>query len=407
MHPVKHPAKRALMRGRSKNMAKKKVNVALIGTKFMGKAHSNAFRQVHRFFDCKVEPVMKVICGQDPAGTKDAAEQFGWEEYSTNWKEVIARPDIDIVDISSPGNMHHPQAIAAAKAGKHIICEKPLANSLKEAKEMQAAVEKAGVNNMCGFTYRFNPAIQSIKSMIAKGELGNIFHVRACYQQDWIVDPEFPVNWRLQKATAGSGALGDIGAHITDLTQYLVGEISEVSAAMQTFITERPLADAQATIAAKSGQKKTGKKGKVDVDDAAVWVARFKNGNTLGTFEATRFAPGRRNFNCIEIYGSKGSVIWNQEDMCKFQYYCMGDAPDRQGFRTVNATDPAHPYVGAWWPSAHNIGYEHLFVHEVYEFIQQLGKKKVTYPTFADGVKCQQVLDAVEKSAKSKKWEKV
>lgn len=388
-------------------MAKSTVNVALIGTKFMGKAHSNGFLQAPRFFDMPVKPVMKVICGNDPKGTADAADQFGWQEWSTNWEEVINRPDIDIVDISTPGDLHAPMAIAAAKAGKHIICEKPLANTLKEAKAMQAAVEKAGVKNMCGFTYRFNPAVQTIKGMIVRGELGRIFHVRACYQQDWIVDPEFPVNWRLQKATAGSGALGDIGAHITDLAQYLLGsEVSEVSAAMETFIKERPMADAQATIAAKN-QKKTGKKGIVDVDDAAVWVARFNGRDTLGTFEATRFAPGRRNYNCIEIYGSNGSVIWNQEDMHKFQYYSAADAADRQGFRTVLATDSAHPYAANWWPSAHNIGYEHLFVHEVYEFITQLKAKKVTYPTFADGVKVQQVLAAVEKSAGTRKWEKV
>jgi predicted dehydrogenase len=193
----------------------KTVNVALIGTKFMGKAHSNGFLQAPRFFDMPVKPVMKVICGNDPKGTKAAAEQYGWQEASTNWEEVINRPDIDVIDIATPGDLHATMAIAAAKAGKHIICEKPLANTLKEAQSMLAAVQKAGVKHMCGFTYRFNPAVQTIKKMVSKGELGRIFHVRACYQQDWIVDPEFPVNWRLQKATAGSGALGDIGAHIS------------------------------------------------------------------------------------------------------------------------------------------------------------------------------------------------
>ncbi|MBI2422618.1 MAG: Gfo/Idh/MocA family oxidoreductase [Candidatus Hydrogenedentes bacterium] len=384
-------------------MAKKKVNVALIGTKFMGKAHSNAFRQVSRFFDLNVEPVMKVICGQDPEGTKDAAANFGWEEFDTDWKRVVNRPDIDIVDISSPGYMHAAMAIEAAKAGKHIICEKPLANSLKEAKAMAAAVKKAGVNNLCGYTYRFNPAIQTIKAMIGRGDLGEIFHVRACYLQDWIVDPEFPVNWRLQKKYSGTGSLGDIGAHIIDMAQYLVGEIGEVSAAMQTFIKERPVIEGQATIAAKA-TKKSAKKGVVDVDDGVIVLARFKGANTLGTFEATRFAPGKRNQNCIEIYGSKGSVIFNQEDMHKFQYYNIADPPHLQGFRSIHATDGAHPYAANWWPSAHLIGYEHLFTHEVYEFIQQLGKKKVTYPTFEDGLRCQMVLDAVEKAAAKKKW---
>lgn len=385
-------------------MAKKTVNVALLGTKFMGKAHSNAFLQAPRFFDMPVAPVMKVICGSDPAGTKAAAEQFGWEEADTDWQRVVNRPDIDIVSIATPGHMHATMAIEAAKAGKHIICEKPLANSLKEAQQMLKAVEKAGVKHMCGFTYRFNPAIQTIKKMIDAGELGEIFHFRGCYLQDWIVDPEFPINWRLQKATAGSGTLGDIGSHTIDMCQYLVGDLSEVAATMQTFITERPMVAGSATIAAKSGHKKSAKKGKVDVDDAAVVIARFKKGNALATFEATRFAPGRRNFHGLEIYGSKGSVIWNQEDMCKFQYYSTADKDTLQGFRTVHATDPGHPYMSAWWPSAHNIGYEHLFTHEVYDFISQLKAKKVTYPTFADGVQDQKVLDAVEKAARTKKW---
>lgn len=387
-------------------MAKKTLNVALIGTKFMGKAHSNAFRQVARYFDLPAEPVMKVLCGKDPKGTAEAAAKFGWEEASTDWKAVVNRPDIDVVDISSTGNMHAPMAIAAAKAGKHIICEKPLANTVKEAEQMLAAAKAAGVKHMCGFTYRFNPAIQTIKKLISSGQLGTIFHFRACYLQDWIVDPEFPLNWRLTKEGAGSGALGDIGAHITDLCQFLVGDIAEVAAATETFIKERPLADAEATIAAKN-QKKTGKKGKVTVDDAAIYLARFKNGNTLGTFEATRFAPGRRNYNAIEIYGSKGSILWNQEDMHQFHYYNMADPAELQGFRKVLATDGAHKYAGNWWPSAHNIGYEHLFVHEVYEFLRQLNAKKVDYPTFEDGVKCQRVLDAVEKAAKTRKWEKV
>lgn len=388
-------------------MAKKTLNVALIGTKFMGKAHSNAFRQVNRFFDLPYEPVMKVICGRSADETRAAAKKFGWEEADTNWRRVINRADIDIVDIAASGDMHHPMAIAAAKAGKHVICEKPLANTLKQAEEMTAAVKKAGVNHMCGFSYRFAPAVATIKQMIQNGELGEIYHFRACYQQDWIVDPEFPLNWRLQKKTAGSGTLGDIGAHITDMCHNLLGPVDSVSSIMRTFVTERPLTDRAATIAAKSGHKKTSKKGKVDVDDAAVFIATIKGSRALATFEATRFAPGRRNYNCIEIYGSKGSVIWNQEDMNVFHFYNCADPGHVQGFRRIHATDPGHPYIHAWWPSAHIIGYEHLFVHEVYDFITQLGKKKVTYPTFEDGLACQKVLAAVEKSSKSRKWEKV
>lgn len=387
-------------------MARKKLNVALIGTKFMGKAHSNAFRKAGMFFDLPADPVMKVLVGRDPEGTKNAAERLGWEEWSTEWEAVVERDDIDIVDVAAPSNLHHSMVLAAAKAGKHIICEKPLANSVQQAKEMLAAAEKADVKHMCGFSYRFVPAVASIKEMIRKGKLGDIYHFRSCYQQDWIIDPDFPINWRLQKDVAGSGALGDIGAHSIDMCHNLIGPIEEVTASMRTFIKERPVVEGEATIAAKRTAKSR-KKGKVDVDDAAVVLAHIKGAETLATFEATRFATGRRNNNAIEVYGSKGAVFWNQEDMNVFHYYNCADAGTEQGFRRIHATDPGHPYAEAWWPSAHIIGYEHLFVHEVYEFITQLNRKKVTYPTFADGLACQLVLDTVEKAAASRKWEKV
>ncbi|MCP4640479.1 MAG: Gfo/Idh/MocA family oxidoreductase [bacterium] len=387
-------------------MAKKKVNVAMIGAQFMGKTHSNAWRKVGMFFDTPVEPVMKVMCGKFPEELA-VADKYGWEETSLNWKEVVNRPDIDIVDVCTPNFLHPPIAIAAAKAGKHVVCEKPLANTLKEAKEMQAAVKKAGIKHMCGFSYRFAPAVASIKKMIDKGELGEIFHFRAAYQQDWIVDPDFPMVWRLKKKHTGSGALGDIGAHITDLCQYLVGPVDEVCGAMQTFIKKRPISDSDTGITA-SGRKKVSKKmGIVDVDDAAVYLGRIKGSNTLATFEATRFAPGRRNHNCIEIYGSKGSVLWNQEDMNVFQYFNRNDPDHVQGFRRVHATDGGHPYTEAWWPTGHIIGYEHLFVHEMYEFLKCINRKGVTYSTFDDAVSCQSVLDAVEKSANNRKWVKV
>lgn len=387
-------------------MAVKKINVALLGTKFMGKAHSNAFRQVHRFFDMNVEPVMKVICGRNPEDTEAAARQFGWEEASTNWKEVVNRDDIDVVDVSTPGNLHHPMVLAAAKAGKHIICEKPLANTSKEAKEMLAAAEKAGIKHMCGFSYRFAPAVASIKKMIRNGDLGNIFHFRAAYQQDWIVDPDFPLVWRLQKKLTGSGALGDIGAHIIDMCHNLIGPIGEVCSATETFVKQRPIPDSDTGI--DKGKRAGGKArmGKVDVDDAAIFLGRIKNSNTLCTFEATRFAPGRRNNHTFEIYGSKGSVVWNLEHMNYFQYYNNSDPGQAQGFRLVNATDPGHPYADRWWPPAHLIGYEHCFTHEVHDFLTTLNRKKVDYPTFRDGLNCQLVLDAVEKAASSRKWEK-
>ncbi len=387
-------------------MAKKTVNVAMIGAQFMGKTHSNAWRKAAMFFDMPSKPVMKVLCGKFEDEIQ-VAEKWGWEEASLDWKKVVRRRDIDVIDICTPNFLHPVIAIEAAKAGKHIICEKPLANTVKEAKQMLAAVNQSHTKHMCGFAYRFAPAVATIKNMIDAGELGHIFHFRAAYQQDWIVDPDFPMVWRLQKKHTGSGALGDIGAHITDLCQHLVGEISEVCGAMETFIKKRPISDdAQGGLSAK-GKKRSKKMGTVDVDDAAIFLARIKNANTLATFEATRFAPGRRNFNTIEIYGSKGSVLWNQEDMNNFQYFDRGDPPLRQGFRTIQACDSGHPYAGAWWPPGHIIGYEHLFVHEIHDFITQLNRKKTTYPTFEDGWKCQRVLEAVEKSAKSRKWEKI
>lgn len=386
-------------------MAKKKeVNVAVVGASFMGKTHSNAWRKVDMFLDAPVKPVMKVLCDKEQSLLDANAEKWGWQETSTNWKSLLERDDIDIIDICTPNFLHPEIAIAAAKAGKHVICEKPLANSLKEAKAMLKAVEDAGVKHMCGFSYRFAPAIQSIKNMIDKNELGEIFHFRAAYQQDWIVDPDFPMVWRLKKKHTGSGALGDIGAHITDLCQFLVGDVSEVTSAMETFIKKRVVADSDTGAWAAKSSAKTKKYDTVDVDDAAIFLGRIKNANTLATFEATRFAPGRRNFNSIEIYGSKGSVLWNQEDMNYFHYFNRNDPDLLQGFRRVSACDSGQPYANAWWPPGHTIGYEHLFAHEMYEFISGLNKKKANYPTFADGVQCQKVLDAVEKSAASKKW---
>lgn len=387
-------------------MAKKTVNVALVGGSFMGKTHSNAWRQVTMFFDPPVKPVMKVLCDKDPNALKNA-ERYGWQEASDNWEEVVNREDIDVVDICTPNFLHPPIAIAAAKAGKAVVCEKPLANTLAEAKKMWDAVKSASVRNMCGFSYRFAPAVQTIKQLVSRGQLGEIYHFRAAYQQDWIVDPDFPMVWRLKKKNTGSGALGDIGAHITDLCHFLVGQVSEVASTMETFIKKRVVPDSD--VGAWGAKKGKGKKvyDEVDVDDAVIYISRIKDKNTLASFEATRFAPGRRNYNAIEIYGSKGSVLWNQEDMNVFHYFNRDDPPTLQGFRKVLATDMGHPYTYAWWPPGHIIGYEHLFVHEIYEFLCSLASKKINYPTFEDAVKCQAVLDAVERAAASKKWEKV
>ena len=388
-------------------MAKKTVNVAMIGAQFMGRTHSNGWRQVGAMFDPPFTPVLKVVCGAPGEDLSTAKEKWGWEETSDNWKEVVNRPDIDIVDICTPNWLHPPVAIEAAKAGKAIVSEKPLANSLKDAEEMLAAVKAAKVKHMCGFSYRFAPAVQAIKGLVSSGKLGHIFHFRAAYQQDWIVDPDFPMVWRLKKKHTGSGALGDIGAHITDLCQFLVGDVVEVTSALQTFIKKRRVVSANTGGISGTAGKETGKMDTVDVDDAAVFIGRIKGSDTLATFEATRFAPGRRNYNSIEIYGSEGSVLWNQEDMNVYEYFSRNDPPTLQGFRKVQACDPGNAYVSHWWPSGHIIGYEHLFVHELYEFLCGLKAKKGNYPTFEDAVKCQRVLEAVEKAASTKKWEKV
>jgi predicted dehydrogenase len=368
------------------------LNVALIGYAFMGRAHSNAYRQVGRFFTPKYLPRMKVLCGRTSAAVKTAADQLGWEETSTDWREVVRRKDIDIVDIVTPGDSHAEIAIEAAKAGKVVFCEKPLANTVKESEQMLAAVKKAGVIHMVCHNYRRAPAVMLAKQLIADGKLGTIYHYRGTYLQDWIVDPNFPLVWRLRKEAAGSGALGDIASHSLDLARFLVGEITEVTGALETFIKERPLPE------------NPRKKGKVTVDDASAAVVRFKNG-ALGTIEATRFATGRKNYNRFEINGSKGSVAFNLERLNELDVYLSEDDGAVQGFHNVMVTDGQHhPYVGHWWPPGHIIGYEHTFVHTVYDLLEAVAKNKVPTPNFEDGVQNQKVLDAMEKAATSKKW---
>jgi predicted dehydrogenase len=380
------------------------INVALIGHQFMGKAHSNAYRQVSKFFPGKLEPRLKVICGKASKEELEAtARQFGWEESDPDWRRVVERKDIDVVDISTPGFLHHPMAIAAAEAGKHLICEKPLANTLAEAKEMLRAVEKAGVKHYVNFNYRRVPAVALAKQLMADGCLGEIYHYHGAYLQDWIMDPQFPLVWRLEKKYAGSGALGDIGAHAADLAQFLNADIREVVGFMTTFIKERPLVDAgPGAWGAKGGRGK----GKVTVDDETNFLARFKNGSA-GVFESTRFAGGRRNYNTLQIYGSKGSLAWNFERMNELEFFDRTEAGAGQGYKTILATEAAHPYVGAWWPPGHIVGYEHTFVHAIHDFLTCLEKDRMPTPNFRDGVKVQAVLDAVERSAKSRRWEKV
>ena len=370
------------------------VNVALIGYSFMGRAHSNAYRQVGRFFSPRLTPRMKVLCGRNPASVRKAAGVLGWEETSTDWREVVERDDIDLVDVSTPGDSHAEIAIAAARAGKAVFCEKPLANTLADAKRMLAAVTRAGVTHMVCHNYRRIPAVQLARQLVASGRLGKIRHYRATYLQDWIVDPKFPLVWRLQENRAGSGALGDLASHSIDLGRFLVGEISEVSGALETFVKRRPLPG------------NASKTGAVTVDDAAIAVVRFANG-ALGSIEASRMAPGRRNWNRFEINGSEGSLAFDLERMNELEVFFRDDAQAEQGFRRILVTESVHPYVGAWWPPGHIIGYEHTFTHTVYDLLQAMDRKKVPTPSFEDGVRNQAVLEAIERSAASRRWVKV
>ena len=379
------------------------INIGLLGYKFMGKAHSNAYRQVSRFFPGKYTPRLKVICGRDRAGAEAAAAQFGWEEVETDWRVVVERDDIDVIDISTPGDVHAQQAIAAAQAGKHIICEKPLANTLVDAKEMLRAVERAGVKHMLMHNYRKIPAVAFAKKLIEDGRVGDVYHYHGAYLQDWIMDPDFPLVWRLQKKHAGSGALGDIGSHAADLARYLNGELDSVTGQLTTFIKERPLPGSSG---AAWGAKGSRGKGKVTVDDDANFLARFKNGS-VGVFESSRFCGGRRNYNTFQIYGSKGSIAFNLERMNELEFYNRTDPQAEQAFKTIMVTESVHPYVGAWWPPGHIIGYEHTFVHAVHDFLTALENDTLPEPNFRDGVKNQTILDAVERSAKTGKWEKV
>jgi predicted dehydrogenase len=380
------------------------INVALIGHRFMGKAHSNAYRQVARFFPGKLVPRMKVLCGKACTEELEAvARQFGWEESDCEWERVVERKDIDLIDVSTPGHLHHPMVIAAAKAGKHVLCEKPLANSLAEAKEMLKAVEKAGVLHMINFNYRRVPAVALAKRWIQEGKIGDPYHYHGAYFQDWIMDPEFPLVWRLDKKLAGSGALSDIGAHAADLAEHLNGEMQTVVAELTTFIKERPLpAEGEGAWGAKGQEGR----GKVTVDDDANFLARFKNGS-VGVFQNTRFAGGRRNANRFEIFGSKGSLAFDMERMNELQFFDRTEPSDVQGYKTILVTQPEHPYVKNWWPPGHIIGYEHTFVHVVHDFLTAIEEDRLPEPNFRHGVRNQAVLETIERSAKSGKWEKV
>ncbi len=380
----------------------KDINVGLIGYKFMGKAHSNAFNMLPMFFDMKDRIVRKAICGRDENNVLQAAAKFGFSEYMTSWKELIKRDDIHVIDITAPSDFHMEPAIGAAEAKKHIFCEKPLALNYSDALMMYEAVKKTGVKNQIGFNYRFVPAIILAKKLIDGNKLGRIYHFRGAYLQDWIMDPDFPKVWRLDKKVAGSGALGDIGAHVVDLARFLISDIEKVSAMSETFIKQRPSVQEMTGL---SAQKVSGnvKMEEVDVDDATIFLMKFTNG-ALGTIETTRFAGGHKNDMYFEINGEKGSIKFYFERMNELLYYNTEDEEGYKGFRLIQASESIHPYMQSWWPAGHVLGYENTFVHEFYEFFESISNNTPSKPDFYDGLKCSQVLDAVEMSVRENCW---
>ncbi|MFV0416356.1 MAG: Gfo/Idh/MocA family protein [Chthoniobacterales bacterium] len=383
---------------------KRSLRVGMIGYNFMGKAHSNAWRQAPKFFDLPADVELHTICGRSQKNVKKAASQLGWTHSSADWRTVVENPEIDIIDICTPNDSHCEIAVAAAHAGKAVLCEKPLALTVAQGKQMVDAVKKARVVNMVCHNYRRIPAIAFAKKMIERGDLGDrIYHYRARYAQDWIADPDFPLVWRLQSKISGSGTHGDIDAHIIDLGRYLVGEIKEVCGLMETFIKERPILE---ETKGGLGAKATKKKGRVTVDDAVSWIGRFKNG-AIANLEATRFARGRKNHITLEINGSKGSLFFDFEDMNRLKFFNTDDPAGLQGFRDILVTEDVHPHIKNWWPPGHIVGYEHTFVNTFADFIEAVCKGKSVHPTFADGLANEKVLDAVSESARTRKWVKV
>jgi predicted dehydrogenase len=379
----------------------RKLNIGLVGYKFMGKAHSNAYRKMSMFFDMQADIEMKALCGREEAWVKQNAPILGWDEYATDWEALVKRDDIDMIDITSPSNTHKEIAISAMESGKHVFCEKPLALNAVDAKEMLNTALRKNVKHQIGFNYRYAPAIVLAKKFIDEGKLGQIFHFRGRYLQDFIIDPSFPRVWRLDKAVAGSGSLGDLGAHVIDLARFLVGDFSKVIGMNKTFITERPLVERMQGLSA-DGSEAAGM-AKVTVDDATLFLTEFENG-ALGTFEATRFAAGHKNALDFEINGSKGSIKFELERLNELQYFSREDEPGTQGFRTIGVTEDVHPYASHWWPAGHIIGYEHTFVHELHAFLSAIANDTATTPSFYDGYKCAQIMDAVDLSIAERSW---
>ncbi|MEU0287721.1 Gfo/Idh/MocA family oxidoreductase [Streptomyces sp. NPDC006147] len=375
------------------------LRIGMVGYAFMGAAHSQGWRTVGRVFDLPLRPDMAVICGRDADAVRAAADRHGWAEAGTDWRELVERDDIDLVDICTPGDSHAEIALAALAAGKHVLCEKPLANTVAEAEAMARAAQDAqarGQVAMVGFNYRRVPATALARRMVEEGRIGTLRHVRVVYLQDWLVDPQFPLTWRLRREQAGSGSLGDLGAHIVDLAQYLAGEqLAGVSALTETFVKERPLPTAPSSGLAAVSSAGTGP---VTVDDAALFTGRFASG-ALASFEATRYATGRKNALRIELNGERGSLAFDLERLNELEYHDGTGSATHGGFRRILVTEPDHPYLDAWWPPGHGLGYEHTFAHQARDLVHAVAEGRSPEPSFADGLQVQRVLAAVEESA--------
>ncbi len=386
------------------------VRVAMIGHAFMGAAHSQAWRTAGHVAALPLRPEMALLVGRRAGAARDAADRLGWQDSTDDWRAAIARDDIDVVDICTPGDTHADMAIAALAAGKHVLCEKPLANTVAEAEAMVAAARKAaGKQAMVGFTYRRTPAVALARNMVAAGVLGSVRQVRAQYLQDWLADEEAPLTWRLDKERAGSGALGDIGAHIIDAVEFVTGQrLTGVAGLTETFVKQRPLAAAGgggtgATIGGTAGDGY----GPVTVDDAALFFGRLESG-AIASFEATRFALGRKNAMRFEINGSQGSVAFDFENSNVLEYYDGRRPADEAGFTRILVTEPTHPYLSSWWPPGHGLGYEHGFTHQVIDLVRAIASGEPARPTFADGLHVQRVLSAIESSSNSdSSWQSI
>ena len=375
----------------------KKLNIGLVGYGFMGRAHSNAYRRVGNFFDLEYTPVLKAVCARDEGNARAFADQWGYESIETDWRRLVERDDIDAVDICTPNNLHREIAIAAAEAGKMVLCEKPLAMNGAEGEAMCRAVEKAGVANTVWYNYRRVPAVTLAKQLIDEGRLGRIFHYRAVFLQDWTIADDVPQggesNWRLDAAAAGSGVTGDLLAHCIDTALWLNGPIDDVTSMTETFVKERMHA-------------LSGKVEPVRIDDACAFLARFDNGS-LATFESTRYARGHKALYTFEINGEHASIQWDLHDLHRLSYFDHGDDSVVRGWRSIHVTDSDMPYMDKWWVPGLQIGYEHTFVHHVADFLENLAKGQATSPTFSDALETQYVCDAVLKSAESRQWETV